>query len=410
MNKITYAFFLLPTLLFAQPVYEFDVHYGFGASELSYNSFPGVAITIYPFGNFGFSAGIEYSMRWSTKSNAQSGEHPAVDSPYEDQFTFRYSIDRYKEELHGKLLQVPLMMKYSDDFYYTAAGIKIGTVSSVGTDISYSGLKTEGYYPQYNLILTEPEFQGFGVQKDGSSKTKKTSKVMTMLALEGGVKFRINDEFTIQAGAFVDYSFNKGFDKALQPAIQRVETDEGVSLKANDTWKSWQPWSVGAVVKISFMTKRAEPEPQVVEQTKADNYPSLTEPLPPPQPVLPPEPIIHEFVQADTSALPSFLLNREPNFVFYYPETRTSPSDSLHILQISQIADTLKAKPKLQLHCVGYSEKMISDVVTHETAWQRALRIRYTLTRFHDIEESRIFIYSQGAKKLENRMSECFLY
>jgi len=414
MNKTIYAFFLLPVLLFAQPVYEFDVHYGFGASELSYNSVPGIAMAIYPFGNFGFSAGVEYSMRWSSKISAQQGEHPAVDSPYGDPFIFRYSIDRYKEEMYGKILQIPLMLKYSDEFYYTAAGVKIGTVFDAGTDISYSGLRTEGYYPQYNLILTAPEFQGFGEQKNASFKTTKSPGTMVMLALEGGVKFKVNDNLIMQVGAFVDYSFNKGFDDPSQPAIQRVETYDGVSLVANDTWTSWSPWSIGAVAKLSFITERAQP--QVAEVQAEPPPPVPPTPVPPPvqpEPHVSPEPLPEpelEPMPPDTSGLPAFLLNRKPDFIFHYPETRTSPSDTLHIQQISQIADTLKVNSKLQLHCVGYSERLFSDEITYETAWQRALRIRYTLERFYNIDESRIFIYSQGANKLENRRAECFLY
>jgi len=409
MNKTILVFFLLPTLLFAQLAYEFDVHYGFGASELSYNSVPGVAITIYPSGNFGFSAGVEYSMRWRSKSSEQSGEHPAVDFPYGDPFIFRYSIEGLKEDLYGKILQVPLMLKYSNDSYYSAIGIKIGTVLNAGADISYNRLKTEGYYPQYDLILSAPDFQGFGEQKNGSFKTKKSSSTMAILAFDGGIKFKMNDKLTMMAGAFADYSFNKGFDESSRPVIKREEDENGVSLVANDTWKSWRPWSIGAVVKFSFMTERKEPP---IIATVSEPQPAPTpQPAPVPPPPPPPEPKpIPEPLPPDTSGLPDFLLNREPDFVFHYPETRTSPSDTLHIFQISQIADILKADPKLQLHCVGYSERLFSDIVTYETAWQRALRIRYTLSRFHDIDDSRLFIYSQGSRKVENRRAECFLH
>jgi len=386
-------------MLFAQPFYEFDVHYGFGASELSFNSVPGVAISIYPIEKFGFSVGVEYSSRWQTKANAQSGVNPITIDSEGDSLIFKYSIDRYSEELYGKILQVPIMLKYNDEFYYTAAGIKIGTVLSSGADISYRGLKTWGYYPQYKLdSLTEPLFQGFGEHRDSTLKTEKSSKTLIMLALEGGVKLKMSDNLTLLAGVFADYSFNKGFDKSLPPVIERVEDLNGASLVASDTWKSWQPWSVGVVLKVSFMNK-----PKAPEVEEADNH----QPVPPtvkPEPlVIPPPP------PPDTSYLPAFLLNREPDFVLYYPETRTSPSDSLHILKVSQMAEALEKQPALKLHCVGYSEQLASEAATNETAYQRALRIRYTLSTFYFIEENRIFIYAQGPKKTENRRAECFL-
>jgi len=107
--------------------------------------------------------------------------------------------------------------------------------------------------------------------------------------------------------------------------------------------------------------------------------------------------------------LPDFLLNREADFIFNYPETRTSPSDSLHAVLVSQIADAIKLRPGSQLHCVGYSEKLKSESVAYETAFQRSLRIRYTLSRFYGIDEGAIFIYSQGSKNSGYRRAECFL-
>ncbi|MCL2206546.1 MAG: hypothetical protein FWB90_00435 [Fibromonadales bacterium] len=407
MNRIIYAIFLFPTLIFAQTIYEFDVSYGFGASELSYNSVPGAAFTIYPIEKFGFSAGIQYSLRWSSKTSPQKGANPITVDSEGDSLIFKYSIDRYKEELYGKILQFPIMMKYSDDSYYTAAGLKIGKVLNVGADISYKGLKTEGYYPEYNLTLTEPFFQGFGNYKDSTLKTKNSSKILAMLALEGGVKLKVSENFTLMAGAFADYSFNKGFEKSLAPTIERVETPSGVKLLANNTWKSWSPWSVGAVVKISFITVPETMEVAEEPPPPPPPPPPEPEPQPIPEPPPPPEP---EPLPPDTSSLPAFLLNRKPDFEFNYPETRTSPSDSLHILQVSQIADTLKANSSLQLHCVGYSEQMISEALSYETAWQRALRIHYALSQFYGIEENRIFIYSQGSKKQDNRRAECFLH
>jgi len=427
-NAILIFAAFLPALLFAQPSYELDVHYGFGASELSFNSVPGFAISVYPIKNFGFSAGVEYSWRWKTKTSEQSGANPFVIDDEGDTLIFKYSIDKYKEELFGRILQVPIMLKYSNDKYYTAAGVKIGLIQEAGANINYKGLKTEGYYPQFDLTIDpdfdEPHFQGFGRQKDSSYKTKISSaKTSVMLALEGGVKLKLNDNFALLAGVFADYSLNKSFDRKL-PLVERVENSDGAIVKVNNTWKSWHPWSVGAIVKLSFSF---EPKPQ--ELSTLDSQPTTEPPLdtshniiveadvpPPPTPILPDSTTSYSLLptpQNDSlqiQPLPDFLLNREADFVFNYPEARTSPNDSLHKIFVSQMAEMLRANPKLQLHCVGYSEKLISESVAYETAFQRSLRILYTLTRFYGIEGSRIFIYSQGSKNSGYRRAECFLY
>jgi hypothetical protein len=409
------------TALFAQPSYELDVHYGFGASELSFNSVPGFGISFYPFKNVGISTGVEYSWRWQTETSSLSGSNsPTVDDEG-DSLIFKYSIDKYKEERIGRVLQVPILLKYSDDFYYAGAGVKIGIPLKVRANMSYGDLETKGYYPEYDATFAAPVYQGFGV-KDTSARAK-ISKVknLIMLAVEGGVKFKLSDNFALLAGAFADYSLNKSFDRTLPPTIERIQKKGSADIVANDTWKSWQPWSVGAMVKFSFSFRFAKEELPIIDTVVYEN-PNITvvaDTLPPPVPVEGNDPQSEELVPVSpipapsdgfqVPPLPAFLLNREADFIFEYPETRTSPSDSLHTVLISQIADAIRMKPDLHLHCVGYSEKLKSESVAYETAFQRPLRIRYTLSRFYGIDEKIIFIYSQGSKNSGYRRAECFL-
>ncbi len=422
---------IFPALLFAQPSYEIDVHYGFGASELAFNSVPGFAVSLYPIKNVGFSLGLEYSWRWRTKTNEQSGTNPIILDNSGDSLIFNYKIDSYKEELYGQILQIPILLKYSNDLYYTAAGLKIGITQKANANINYRGLKTEGYYPEYALTLTEPLFQGFGMQRDTSYKTKISSKkTSVMLALEGGIKLKLNDNFALLAGVFADYSFNKVFDRDL-PLVERVENSDGAAVVVNSTWKSWRPWSVGAVIKLSFSyeleknPEEEEEEEDIIKITKQEpqepvkeiidtSHSLVIKPETPPHPVavLPPPPLPPSPPPRDTfpvRPIPDFLLNREADFVFNYPETHTSPSDSVHLALISQIADTLKAKPNSQLHCVGYSEKLVSAAAAYEIAYQRSFHILYTLSNFFGINEKRIFIYSKGSEGSGYRRTECFV-
>jgi hypothetical protein len=422
LNYIIISTLILNATLSAKSYYELDVHYGFGASDLSFNSVPGFAISVYPAKNFGFSAGMEYSWRWTTKTYELNETNPGVIDSDGDSLIFKYTIDEYKEKLVGKIMQFPIMLKYSNDSYYIAAGAKIGLVQSASASVSYEGLETKGYYPKYEVTFDAPYYQGFGEQKDSSFKTNISSSTLIMLALEGGLRFKLGNSFALIAGVFADYSFNEGFNRTLPPVIERVENKRTgeASIGANDKWKSWQPWSVGLVAKISFSNKKTEEIPQEVEMpAKVVSVPPNHDitvmpviPQPPtsvPQAKTTPPPPAPQKDEFQASPLPSFL-NRKADFVFYYPETRTSPSDLLHMSLISQIADTLKAQPSSQLHCIGYSEKLLSESVAFETALQRSIRIQYTLTRFYGIEEKRIFVYSQGSKDAGYRRAECFLH
>jgi len=390
-KKILVGLLFLAQAAFAQG-YEFDLNYGFGASELSFNSVPGFAFSIYPIEHFGFSAGLQYSWHWQTRASTIADSVTTIDSEGES-FVFRDSINEFREKWTARILQVPLLLKYSNDLYYFAAGVKIGTVQKARNSVSYKGLKTEGYYPQYDLTLTAPEFQGFVAQKDSSFTTKISSKRLIMLALESGLKLKLSNNFAILAGIFADYSFNKGFSRDSKPVVERIANSNGANLVVNDRWNSWKPWSVGVAVKFSIMGgyNEVEEEPSYVEEP-------ITEP--------PPQEQIHGSFTPD---LPDFLQNKRPNVVFSFQRNSISPTDSVHLVFISQIASFLRAKPEAQLHCVGYSEKLISKSATDETAFQRALGIRFTLARFYGIDEKRIFVYSQISNDSDYGRAECFV-
>ncbi|MCL1966716.1 MAG: hypothetical protein FWF67_02415 [Fibromonadales bacterium] len=430
-KKILIILVFLVQTIFAQPLFELDVNYGFGYSELSFNSVPGMAISIYPIKNFGISAGVQYSYRWQTRTSKYIHDtNSVVKEKYgeKDSLIFIYSIKKYEEKLEGTILQIPLLLKFSNDSYYASAGVKIGAVQKASASVDYSGLETEGYYPQYDLRIsgpTAPTYQGFGKQEDSTFKTKISSKKSIMLTAESGVKAMLNDNFSMLIGIFADYSLNKSFDRDLKPKIERIENKNGASIAANDEWKSWKPWSVGITAKFSFGIgghNKNIPQEICAIEPPVENHPPSALAQPPPQlspssptPVLPMKMPIRFIPQKNDSAiipdLPKFLLNRKADFTFYYPEEQeqSTTTDSLHLALTSQIANALREKPDAQLHCVGYSEKLSAASVAYETAFQRVIDIRSNLVRFYAIEEKRISAYSQGSKNTDYRRTECFV-
>ena len=411
------------SIAFAQTFYEIDANYKLGISELGLGTAPGFALSIYPSKKLGFSAGIEYSSRQKTKTSEQSGENPIAQDDEGHPFIFKYSIEKYKEILSAKVLQVPLLFKYRNESYYASAGLKIGAPVKINAEISYENFKTEGCYPEFNGCITTPHFKGFGEQNDSSFAMKINSKTMFMLAFEYGMVMSLSDNINILAGIYADYSLNKGISRKSAPIVERVEIEDEVVLKMNDYWKSWRPWSIGIELKVAFgfnMGGEKPPEPvpdsTAVEAPPERDHRIVVEAEVPPPPVAievakEPGPVIPPAVESEFEIppLPDFLLNRKADYVFNYPETRTSPSDSMHLDLISQIAIVLNANPNYQLHCVGYSEKLASEIIAYEAALQRSLRIKYTLSRFFGINSNRLFTYSQGSRDAGYRRAECYL-
>jgi len=406
------------SIVSAQPSYEFDVHYGIGASDMSLYNAPGAAVSFFFNKNAGVSAGIEYSYRQKTKTGSFSGENALAEDSEGDSFYLRYSVDKYKENFSAKVWQVPILFKYRDKFLYGSAGLKIGLLQNINAKTSYEGFETKGYYPDYNGTLSAPLYQGFGKHPNSSFQTKISSKTLFMLSSEYGLRKELNDNFHLLVGLFADYSLNEGFDRNPLLRVERNENEKtgGATLKVNDSWKSWKPWSLGVQVKLTFgfeAEKQTEEEQEVIEVPVRDHNIVVEAKVPPPPvPITvikspPPQPKSEPTFKVPS--LPSFLLNKKPDYIFNYPETRTSPSDALHVEMLSEIATTLRESSNYDLHCVGYSEKLASESVAYETALQRSLRIKYTLNRFYGINENRLFIYSQGSKGGGYRRAECFV-
>jgi hypothetical protein len=373
---------IFPFSIFALEHHEIDLHYGIGASELSINNVPGFSLSFYPVNNFGISAGIEYAWRQKTSQNERSGENSY----------FSWEIENYKQTLSADILQIPILLKYRNDYWYVSAGMKIGAIQKTVAEVSWEGL---------NITMPAPLIE---YEKNGSFKTRiHPSKMLAMLAFEYGINMKLSDNFKMLVGAFADYSFKKNIVREIAIVEKDSHDELKPSIKVNDNWKTWQPWSIGAQLKFAFAFSS--------EPVKKDT--TLLEPQPPPPPPPPPpnaEEIIVVPEPEGVSDLPRFLLNREPNFVFRYPGERASLMDSIHLDLVSQIANLLKTRPNTQLHCVGYSETLLSESVAYETAFERALRIRYTLIQFYGISESRLFTYSQGSKNAGYRRTECFVF
>ncbi|MDR2731815.1 MAG: hypothetical protein LBB36_01190 [Fibromonadaceae bacterium] len=233
-------------------VLEFDIYYGIGFPDFSFSNAP-LALSVYPWKNFGLSSGLEYSMRKKIKSHENVEASMNIIDNDGDDLVFKYHIDKYSEELSTQLLQIPVLLKFRSSYFYAGAGVKIGIPQNVKVNMSYKGLKTDGYLPELDAHLHDLPGLGFIVQQDSSYETKIKAKTLFMLALESGVRIKLNKNFALLFGAFADYALNKGFNRNLPNTVEWVEYINEASVNVSDGWKEWQPWSVGGVAKLSFI-------------------------------------------------------------------------------------------------------------------------------------------------------------
>ncbi len=250
VSQLSTLIIILSTTAFALNS-EFDVHYRFGISDLSPSHTPGISFAVYPWEHFGFATGLDYSMRKKTNTG-ENAEIKTITDNAGDEVIIKYSIDKYEEELQANTFQIPILLKLRWDYFYIAAGIKVGLPQSMEAKFGYDNLTVEGCV--YNVCIDSLPNMGFGVHEDGSVTTKITMKTLYMLTAESGVRIKFSENLALVLGAYADYSLNSGFKRDL-PGVEWIElAEDKATVKVNDGWKSWKPWSVGGDAGIAYST------------------------------------------------------------------------------------------------------------------------------------------------------------
>ena len=250
-SKIAFAFLSIPIAVFALDS-EFDVHYRLGISDFSSLSHtPGISFAVYPWKNFGFASGLDYSMRKKTNAGEGVELSKTIIDDDGDEITIKHSIGKYREELQANTFQIPVLLKFRWDYFYIAGGVKIGLPQDMNAKFRYDSLETKGCV--YGVCIDDLSYMGFG-RKDSSATTKITLKTLYMLTAESGVRIKFTENLALVLGAYADYSLNHGFKRDL-PGVKWVElTEESAEIELSDNWKSWKPWSVGGDARLSYST------------------------------------------------------------------------------------------------------------------------------------------------------------
>ena len=176
----------------------------------------------------GFGVGSKYAYylteNWSVGTGAElqymegSISLPTVQGSFmtqdveADEFEFRYRATNFSENQEVYFLNIPLQVQYESSGtvrFYGAAGVKAGLVLNSQYQSSATSLETSGYYPQYDVELTSPEFAGFG--EFGAVKNAESElelKTNFVAHLESGVKLILENSQALYMGLFLDYGLN----------------------------------------------------------------------------------------------------------------------------------------------------------------------------------------------------------
>ncbi len=181
-------------------------------SELGNGFGVGAKYAYYISDNWSLGTGTEFQyMEGAIFSPNVQGAYTTQDSEG-DGFEFRYNADNFSENQDVYFLNIPLQIQYEtsgNTRFYAAAGVKTGLVLASEYRNSVTALETSGYYPQYDVELTEPEFAGFGeFGPVNNSKSELDLKTNFVAHLESGVKLMLENSQSLYMGLFLDYGLN----------------------------------------------------------------------------------------------------------------------------------------------------------------------------------------------------------
>ncbi|WP_108823355.1 porin family protein [Dysgonomonas sp. Marseille-P4361] len=173
--------------------------------------------------NWSIGSGLELSF-YSAKSTIDglSDSYAANDGEYD--FVFHTTIKNYKEKQSATYLNIPIICQYQTPVFnehslYVSAGMKIGVPVSKTSKVTNADFNNYGYYPEWeNPIQDDPYFMGFGAFKSIDKKGTLDLKIVYILALETGLKWKLSEDLGLYTGVYLDYGLNdikKADDKRL---------------------------------------------------------------------------------------------------------------------------------------------------------------------------------------------------
>ena len=291
--------------VFAQHTHEISVYSGGGLSTLYYQ----VTTGEHKFG-YGGHVGLGYHFFFTPKWGLGTGAEVAlynttfnvkglntnymITDMEGHAFEFRSVVNDYQERQSAMLLQIPLMLQFQTNRedsrrqFFMAVGGKFG-IPMNGLFRNTTSLSNAGYYEYENSLYDTQEFMGFGNyngrKNNGSWDFEKTF----FAAFETGIKWKLNDNWSLYTGIYIDYGLNnirKKQDVSTLPSFVAYNRAQPPDFAVNSIFESQHmqngnsqvftdhitPIAAGIKLRLTFGKngKRSETKTTKKEKTKTE--------------------------------------------------------------------------------------------------------------------------------------------
>jgi len=206
----------------------------------------GVQYSLYLNTRWSVSAGFEYQQYRSEALFTNFGDYYSTTDPEGTDFDFYASVNTYKEKQWFGMVNIPILFQYetptpwTNAFIYGAIGFQLGIPVSSNYKATAEDLNTSGYFQQWDAMLDNPGFMGFGNWGTvGGDKKQLDIRNSCALLLEVGFKQQINKQRNLYVGFYADLGLNSLAKKSSSSfALIEYDADNPTDFKFNPLFYS----------------------------------------------------------------------------------------------------------------------------------------------------------------------------
>lgn len=243
------------------------LHFSFGSGQhnLSYSLKDGIQKP-----NTGFMANVAFSHFFTSKLGLQSGigiqtlssvsilnlteNTPAIDSDM-DIYVHNVKFKNWQEKQQVMFVEIPLEGQFKQRIsekinMLLTLGAKLSIPVSATYKTTGGEIVTSGYYPQYNIELTDLPNHGFTTITQSFSGKNKLNLLYSAIA-KIGVGYKLTEKIDLHAGAYFNYGLNNIL-KADTKMLYQLDGTYNSVLQSYQT-SSIKPTSLGVELGLNIM-------------------------------------------------------------------------------------------------------------------------------------------------------------
>jgi len=393
---------------------EFGIEVNGGLQGLQYSLKDGQA-KLLPAGSLGLNYTFKLSSHWGFRTGVAAGlyrtqitlpdgqlfTYNAVDD-MGSAFEYRLKFTGYKETQHFLAAAIPLLLQYHTDGagtqWYIEGGAKLFIPFNASTQISARRVDLTGYYPDFNVELSDLPQHGFGTLNNWRSTS--TLKLKPAAALSGGtgIMFRLSPGMSLYTGLFVDFGLTNLKDNSDTSRLVTYNSNGTNGPQASSVLNTKNTdrstiLSYGLQIRLSFGHHRTKSathpgtasQPQTVTQPQTITQPDTasqsqtvvhSETVSQPQTVAPSKTAAHP---APTSLSSDDAAIIDEPVIFGILGEASIPESQKP--QLDELANLLKRYPKIHLSIVGHYCNSITEAESKKVGEARAKAIERYLQK-----------------------------